>query len=82
MTDVSVKCTGPVRGVMANRNAAAYRVRNTISKADDMDLTIIVLPCGVEGEHELQCGGIGVGIVVRQFYVPDVLRGIQAGAMR
>lgn len=73
---------GAVRGVMANRNAAAYRIRNTISKADDMDLALIVLPCGEESEDELQCGSIGVGIVVRQFEVPDILRSIQAGAMR
>ena len=63
-------------GVMANRKVAAYRIRDSISKADDMDLTLIVLPCGQESEDELQCGGIGVGIVIRQFYVPDILRSI------
>ena len=69
-------------GVLANRNAVAYRIRNTVGKADHMDLTLIVLPSGEESEHELQCGSIGVGIVVRQFYVPDILRSIQASAMR
>ena len=82
MTDVSVQCIGPVRGVMTNRNAAAYRIRNTVSKADYMDLAFIVLPSGNECEHELQCGSFGVGIVVRQFDVPDLLRGIQTSAMR
>ena len=66
---------------MANRNAAAYRIRNTISKADHMDWTLIVLPFGEESEHELQCGSIGVGIVVRQLDVLDILCCIQAGAV-
>ena len=82
MTDVSVQCIGPVRGVMAIRKATAYRIRDAISEVDHMDLALIVLPCGDESKYELQCGSIGVVIVVRQLYVLNIWRSIQASAVR
>ena len=62
--------------MMANVDAEAYRIRDTISETDQFYFAFVMLPVRQKRENELPRGCIRIGSVIRQLNSPNILDGL------